>query len=97
MNLYPALRASMGDWVYYIVKMKMRELAQEVMFASEVHTDATLDEAIQRALNESRAKTSIVDFLRRRDDRFFASIAEIVRAHVTRAAAKQIFCDAVEF
>lgn len=74
MNLYPALRAHMGDWVYYIVKMKMRELAQEVAFASEVHTDATLDDAIQRALNESRAKTSIVDYLRRRDDRFFASV-----------------------
>jgi DGQHR domain-containing protein len=54
--------------------MKMRELAQEVMFASEVHTDATLDEAIQRALNESRSKKSIVDFLRRRDDRFFSSV-----------------------
>jgi len=74
MNLYPALRARMGDWVYYIVKMKMRELAQEVAFASEVHTDATLDDAIQRALNESRAKTSIVDYLRRRDDRFFGSV-----------------------
>lgn len=74
MNLYPALKAHMGDWAYYIVKMKMRELAAEVHFASEVSDDRTLDDAIQRMLNESRAKTSIVNYLCRRDDRFFSSL-----------------------
>ena len=55
MNLYPALKAKMGDWDYYAVKMKMKDLAKEVAFASEVHNDATLDEAIQRgAFGESR-------------------------------------------
>ena len=74
MNLYPALKAKMGDWDYYVVKMKMKDLAKEVNFASEVHTDATLDDAIQRELSESRAKGSIVDFLTKRPDRFFASV-----------------------
>jgi DGQHR domain-containing protein len=64
----------MGDWDYYVVKMKMKDVAKEVYFASEVHEDATLDEAIQRTLTESRAKGSIVDFLCRREDRFFSSI-----------------------
>ena len=74
MNLYPALRARMGIWDYYICKMKMRELAAEVKFASEVYDDRTLDEAIQRILNEGRVKKEIVSFLKRRPDRFFASI-----------------------
>jgi DNA sulfur modification protein DndB len=74
MNLYPALKAKMGNWDYYVVKMKMKDLAKEVNFASEVHNDATLDEAIQRQLAESRAKGSIVDFLAKRNDRFFSSI-----------------------
>ena len=74
MNLYPALRARMGTWDYYICKMKMRELASEVKFAAEVYDDRTLDEAIQRALNEGRVKKEIISFLQRRPDRFFASI-----------------------
>ena len=74
MNLYPAIKAHMGSWEYYICKMKMRELATEVKFASEVYDDRTLDEAIQRALNEGRVKREIVSFLQHRPDRFFASI-----------------------
>jgi DNA sulfur modification protein DndB len=74
MNLYPALKAKMGDWDYYVVKMKMKDLAKEVNFASEVHNDPTLDDAIQREINDSRAKGSIVDFLAKRKDRFFSSV-----------------------
>ncbi len=74
MQLYPALRASMGDWTYYIVKMRMREVAAEVKFGSEVHSDFTLDEAIQRTIKESRVKKEIVTYLTGRVDRFFASL-----------------------
>lgn len=74
MNLYPALEARMGSWKYYICKMKMRELAGEVRFASEVYEDRTLDDAIQRALSESRVKNEIVSFLAKRPDRFFSSV-----------------------
>jgi DGQHR domain-containing protein len=74
MNLYPSLVAQMGSWKYYIVKMKMREVASEVKFATEVYEDRTLDEAIQRELREGRVRKEIVTFLSRRKDRFFASL-----------------------
>jgi len=75
MNLYPAPRAQMGSWPYYIVKMKMKELATEVTFARDFYKeDRTLDEATQRMLKEGRVRKEIVSFLSRRPDRFFASI-----------------------
>lgn len=74
MNIYPALRLRMGSWTYYVVKMSMRELSDTVKFASEVYDDRTLDEAIQRILNESRAKKEIAEYLKRQPDRFFSSI-----------------------
>ena len=56
MNHYPAIKARMGSWDYYICKMTLKELANEVRFASEIYDDRTLDEAIQRELNEGRVK-----------------------------------------
>ena len=74
MNIYPALCSKMGTWTYYTVKMSARELSQNVMYASEVHEDNTLDEAIQRILDESRVKKDIVEYLKRQPHRFFSSI-----------------------
>ena len=74
MNLYPALRSKMGEWNYYVVKMNARELNQNVYFASEIYEDRTLDEAIQRILDESRVKKEIVEYLKRQPSRFFSSI-----------------------
>ncbi len=75
MNLYPALRAKMGDWQpYYIAKMRMKELAHEVRFAYEVEQDRTLDEVIQRDLNNIRVKRDLISFLAYRPDRFFGAI-----------------------
>ena len=74
MNIYPALRSRMGTWNYYVVKMNASELSQNVMYASEVHDDRTLDEAIQRTLDESRVKKDIVEYLKRQTNRFFSSI-----------------------
>jgi len=74
MQLYPAIKAGMGDWDYYIVRMTMREVAREVQLASDLWEDKTLSDAIQRVLDESRVKQQIVNFLSRRDDRFFASL-----------------------
>jgi len=64
----------MGSWNYFVVKMTMRELAESVKFAADVYDDRTLDEAIQRVLNESRVKRDIVTYLIRQRDRFFSSI-----------------------
>ena len=74
MRIYPAIKAQMGDWRYYIVRMKMREVAQEVNLAHDIYEDRTLSDAIQRTLRQNRVKKEIVGFLSRRDDRFFSSI-----------------------
>ena len=74
MQLYPAIKARMGDWEYYIVRMSMREVAREVQLASDLWEDKTLSDAIQRALDESRVKQEIVNYLSRREDRFFGSL-----------------------
>ena len=74
MIVFPAIKAKMGSWDYFMVKMSMRELAENVKFATDVYDDHTLSEAIQRALNDSRAKSSIATYLIKQKDRFFASI-----------------------
>ena len=74
MNLYPAIQGSMGSWRYYTVKMSMRELADNVKFATDFYDDRTLDEAIQRVLDEGRVKNDLVRYLCRQRDRFFSSI-----------------------
>ena len=74
MNIYPAIKAKMGSWNYYIVKMKMKEIAAEVSFAHEVQEDPTLDNMIQRLLDDKRAKDDIFQYLVKREDRFFGSI-----------------------
>ena len=74
MNVYPAMRATMGSWNYYIVKMTMRSIAAQVKFANEIYEDKTLEDAIQRVLDESRAESGIATYLIRQPDRFFSSI-----------------------
>lgn len=72
--MYPAIRARMGDWNYYIVRMTMREIANEVNLATDEWEDPTLGVAIQRELQESRVKGGLVNYLAHRDDRFFSSL-----------------------
>ena len=74
MNLYPAIQARMGSWTYYIMRMTMRDVAESVRFAADMWADRTLDEAIQRVLDEGRVKKEIVQYLTRQDHRFFSSI-----------------------
>ena len=64
----------MGTWEYYIIKMSMKDVCKEVEFASELYHSKTLDDAIQRSLNEGRVKKEIVKYLALREDRFFSSI-----------------------
>ena len=72
--MYPAIQATIGRWTYYIVKMKISDLAKEVELSSDVHQNRTLDEAIQREINKSRAKQDLVVYLHDRDDHFLNSI-----------------------
>ena len=78
MNIYPALKLHMGDqvegWTYYVIKMKIKDIGKEIRFAGEFSGSKTLNEVIQRQLDESRVKKQMVNYLAKRDDRFFSSI-----------------------
>lgn len=67
----PALRAFMGDWVYYVSTMKMADVAERVHFAKEIHKSELLQELLQRELDESKHAASIRDYLLRDAQRFF--------------------------
>ena len=68
----PALRAKMGDWIYYIASMTMKELAQRVTTASAVHDSEKLDDLIQRSLS-SRAD-AIAEYLLSQEQRLFGTL-----------------------
>ncbi len=69
----PALRAHMGDWVYYSAFLKLDAVAERISVAQEIHQSDTLNELIQRALTSSRAD-EIRDYLLKQRQRFFNTI-----------------------
>lgn len=72
-SLYlPALRAKMGDWIYYISFMSMKEIATRIDFAEDIHESSSLNDLIQRAVT-SRSD-QIVTYLLTQEQRFFNSI-----------------------
>ncbi len=74
MQMYPAVKAKMGRWDYFLVRMSMREIAQDISFAEEVHGTTQLSGAIQRHLRKQRSTQEIATYLARHEDRFFGSI-----------------------
>ena len=78
MQIYPAIKAKMGRWDYYLVRMSMREISQNVRYAEEIYGPTQLSEAIQRGLNTARATSLIARYLARHEDRFFGSIVVAV-------------------
>lgn len=74
MQIYPAVQARMGRWQYYLVRMSMVEIAQNIRYAEEIHGASQLSDAIQRNLNKNRATGEIARYLARHDDRFFGAI-----------------------
>lgn len=71
--LTPALRAVMGDWIYFVTTMRLADVAARISFAHEIHPNEELNELIQRRLNEGRAK-KIAAYLQREDQRFFNAL-----------------------
>ena len=63
----------MGDWIYYVTTMRLSEVAQMIDYAHEIHSNQSLNQLIQRRLNESRGK-KISSYLLREKQRFFNSI-----------------------
>ena len=73
----PALKAQMGDWVYYVTVMKLRKVAKECLFADEIHRNEDLDNLIQRAL-EDRVKKEMVPYLLNEPQRFYGALVVAV-------------------
>ena len=69
----PGLRAHMGDWVYYITFLRMRDIAERISLATEIHKSSILKELIQREIERSHAE-SIREYLIRQKERFFNSL-----------------------
>ena len=68
----PALRAKMGDWIYYITLMNMKEIASRVSVVDDIHSSTSLKELLQRTLtNNSRM---IAEHLIGQEQRFFNAI-----------------------
>ena len=68
----PALRARMGDWIYYICFMRMGDISARVVLAEEIHKAKRLRELIQRELTD-RAD-DIGDYLLSEQQRFFNAL-----------------------
>lgn len=70
--LLPAIRAGMGDWVYYISFLPMQEIASRISVVDEIHTTKSLKEQLQRALTKNATK--IAEYLCNQEQRFFNAI-----------------------
>jgi DNA sulfur modification protein DndB len=71
-NYVPAIKSQMGDWTYYITKMKFGEVASQVELAEDIHCSKSLDEAIQRDIS-NRVK-DMTEFLLSEPQRFYGSL-----------------------
>jgi len=68
----PALRAKMGDWIYYISFMKMSDIAVRISVVDDIHTSRSLKEWLQRMLTNN--STKIADYLTAQDQRLFNAL-----------------------
>lgn len=69
----PAIRGSIGDWIYYSCLMPIEEVSERVQFAEEVHPDRALSRLIQRSLEGPRSK-HIAEYLASTKERFFNAL-----------------------
>ncbi len=68
----PALRARMGDWVYYVTFLQMEEIAQRIELAEDIHSSFTLKDMIQRQITDR--SNPISEYLLNQTQRFFNSL-----------------------
>ena len=68
-----SLRATMGDWVYYISFMKMKDVASRVSRAQLFYNSKTLQDLFQRALLKNRVQ-DIANYLKTEKQRFFNTL-----------------------
>jgi DNA sulfur modification protein DndB len=77
----PALKGQMGSNVFYETKMRAKELTAAARVASERDGWASLsiEERLQRELNDKRVREEIVPYLANAADRFFGSIIVLIQ------------------
>lgn len=73
----PCLRGKLGSWDTYTCLMQLKDIAELINFATDLHTSEKLSEMIQRNLEDDRA-TEIGDYLITNKDHFFNSIVVAV-------------------
>ncbi|MDJ1169517.1 DNA sulfur modification protein DndB [Roseofilum sp. BLCC_M154] len=73
----PALKAHMGDWQYYVTVMKLGKIARECRLAEEIHANQSLDELIQRAIQD-RVQKEMVPYLLHERQRFYGALVVAV-------------------
>ena len=70
--ILPALRAHMGDWIYYVTFLRMDQIADKIHIAENIHSSNVLKDMIQHQVaNRSR---QISDYLLKQPQRFFNSL-----------------------
>lgn len=68
----PALRARMGDWIYYITLMNMKEVASRISAVDDIHSGMSPKELSGKAIMKKSKK--IADYLLGQEQRFFNAI-----------------------
>lgn len=71
--LLPCVRGTIGDWVTYVCMMRLKDIANLIDFAKEIHSSKGLSDMIQRNLKDKRAK-EIGNYLLDDSESFFNSI-----------------------
>lgn len=72
-HLFPALRCSMGETIYYTTFLTFRDVAEWIKATDEIHQSKQLSEWIQRQLIRGHADR-IAEYLLNQDERFFNAI-----------------------
>ena len=70
--IIPALRARMGDWIYYVTFLQMDQIADQIRIAQEIHSSSVLKDMIQRQITNRAGQIS--DYLLKQPQRFFNSL-----------------------
>src|SRR3989304_885440 len=72
-NLFPALRAKIGDRWYYVTTLTFAEVAKWFKQVDQIHERQELKTWIQRVLRPER-RTEIAEYLLKQNQRFFNAI-----------------------
>jgi DNA sulfur modification protein DndB len=69
----PAIRATMGIWVYYSATMKFGDICEHVRrIDNELHKSSALNDLLQRSLTTNYKK--IASYLKQQEERFFNAL-----------------------